>query len=53
MIRSIFALIGFMVVLLYILGTFGVGHFIFYYGPEKKECVKASSIELKFEEKSK
>ena len=50
MIKSLFALIGFVVVLLYVLGLFGIGNFVFYYGPEKKICTSANTIHFKIED---
>lgn len=51
MIKNIFALIGFAFVALYICGIFGIGHFRFYYGPEKKICLNENTIQLKIEER--
>lgn len=50
MIKNFFALVGFVVVALYILGTFGIGNFTFYYGPDQKVCFNKNSIQLKIEE---
>ncbi len=49
MFKAIFATIGFVFVALYILGLLGVGHFAFYYGPDKKICVNEKSIRINAE----
>ncbi len=40
MIKNIFALIGFVVTILAIAGSFGVGSFTLIYGPEKVNCIE-------------
>lgn len=40
MIKNIFAFIGFVVTLLAIAGSFGVGNFTLIYGSEKVECIQ-------------
>ncbi len=50
MIKNLFALIGFAMTLLYVLGLFGIGNFVFYYGPEKRICSNANTIQLKIED---
>jgi hypothetical protein len=37
--KSFFAVVGFVVVVLYALGVVGIGNFVFYYGPKKSFCV--------------
>ena len=38
--RLIFAFIGAFVLLLAVLGTFGIGNFVLIYGPDKITCTK-------------
>lgn len=44
--KSFFAVVGFVVVALYVLAAFGVGNFVFYYGPEKSFCTDGNSFQF-------
>lgn len=38
--KTSFAIVGAMVVILSVFGSFGVGHFHLYYGPTKLQCTE-------------
>lgn len=40
MIKNVLALIGFVVLVMYVAGAVGIGNFRLYYGPQQVECVK-------------
>lgn len=48
--KSFFAVVGAFVTVLFLLGSFGIGNFYVYYGPEKNVCADGKNFRFDFKD---